>query len=53
LFGISVAISKDTIVVGAYQEDSNTTAIINGSTITTNNEAGASNGAAYLFRFAD
>jgi CSLREA domain-containing protein len=44
-FGNSVAVSGDTVVVGAYQEDSNTTGV-NGDQ--TNNSAGNS-GAAYVF----
>ncbi|MCB1175983.1 MAG: FG-GAP repeat protein [Leptospiraceae bacterium] len=48
-FGRSVSISTDTIVVGAYGEDSNQTAITNGTTASTNNSAGNS-GAAYVFR---
>ena len=48
LFGSSVSISGDTIVVGSVQEDSNQTTITNG---TTNAGNGASNsGAAYVFR---
>ena len=47
-FGASMAISGDTIVVGAYYEDSNQTTITNGSTASANNSASAS-GAAYVF----
>ncbi|CAM8671779.1 FG-GAP repeat [Comamonadaceae bacterium] len=48
IFGSTIAISGDTIVVGANQEDSNQTTITNGSTSSTNNSAVAS-GAAYVF----
>ena len=47
-FGTSVAISGDTIVVGAYQEDSNQTTITNGSTASADNSA-IDAGAAYVF----
>jgi hypothetical protein len=49
-FGISVAISGDTIVVGAYQEDSNSTAVCNAPNFATcdNNSANLA-GAAYVF----
>jgi hypothetical protein len=43
-FGWSVAVSGDTVVVGAYQEDSNTTGV-NGPV----NELGNNTGAAYVF----
>jgi hypothetical protein len=48
-FGYSVAISGDTIVVGAFGEDSNTTDIINGANLSSTNNSGSSNGAAYVF----
>lgn len=48
LFGY-LAISGDTIVVGAPQEDSNHTAIIQGATASDDNSAGEA-GAAYVFR---
>jgi hypothetical protein len=48
-FGYSVSISGDTIVVGAYNEDSNQTTITNGTLSSSNNLASAS-GAAYVFR---
>ncbi|MBX3722687.1 MAG: FG-GAP repeat protein [Turneriella sp.] len=48
-FGISVAISGDTIVVGANQEDSNQATITNGSTASGNNSA-SNSGAAYVFK---
>ena len=48
-FGQSVSISGDTIVVGAWQEDSNQTTITNGTTASADNTAGNS-GAAYVFR---
>jgi hypothetical protein len=44
LFGCSVAVSGDTVVVGAYNEDSSTTGV-NG----TPNESAANAGAAYVF----
>ena len=47
-FGTSVAISGDTIVVGASQEDSNQTTITNGSTASSDNSA-SNAGAAYVF----
>jgi hypothetical protein len=48
-FGATVAISGDTIVVGAYDEDSNQTTITNAATASTDNTAGGS-GAAYVFK---
>ncbi|MDX1958061.1 MAG: FG-GAP repeat protein [Leptospiraceae bacterium] len=48
-FGRSVAISGDTIVVGADQEDSNQTTITNGSTASADNSSSDS-GAVYVFR---
>ncbi len=48
-FGYSVAISGDTIAVGATREDSNTTAIINGSDLSGANDSGTDNGAVYVF----
>jgi hypothetical protein len=49
-FGYSVAISGDTIVVGAYQEASNSTAVCNAPNFAAcdNNSAGGA-GAAYVF----
>lgn len=47
-FGISVATSGDTIVVGANLEDSNQTTITNGGVASSNNSASIS-GAAYVF----
>jgi hypothetical protein len=44
-FGLSVAVSGDTVVVGAYQEDSNATGV-NGDQ---NNNLAVSSGAAYVF----
>ena len=49
-FGTSVAISGDTVVVGANLEDSNQTTITNGNTASADNSA-SSAGAAYVFRF--
>jgi uncharacterized membrane protein len=48
-FGYSVAVSGDTIVVGAFYEGSNTTAIINGTDLISTNDSGYENGAAYVF----
>lgn len=48
-FGFSVAISGDTIVAGANQEDSNQITITNGATASGNNSA-AQAGAAYVFK---
>ena len=47
-FGIAVSVSGDTIVVGAYLEDSNQTAITNGTTASSDN-SGSASGAAYVF----
>jgi len=47
-FGTAVAVSGDTIVVGAYLEDSSLTTISNGPTASTNNSASGA-GAAYVF----
>ena len=47
-FGWSVAVSGDTIVVGAYAEDSNQTGITNGTSASSDNSA-SSAGAAYVF----
>ncbi|MEM7183780.1 MAG: putative Ig domain-containing protein, partial [Spirochaetota bacterium] len=49
LFGNSVAIASDTIVVGARLEDSNQTTITNGSTASTNNST-MNAGAVYVFQ---
>ncbi|MFM8269507.1 MAG: IPT/TIG domain-containing protein, partial [Pseudomonadota bacterium] len=48
-FGYSLSISGDTIVVGAYEEDSNETTITNGTTASSNNSNGQS-GAAYVYK---
>lgn len=48
-FGYSLAISEDTIVVGAIGESSNQTTITNGSTSSADNTAGYS-GAAYVYK---
>ena len=48
-FGSSVAISGDTIAVSAVNEDSTTTSIINGSDLSSTNNAGNNNGAVYVF----
>lgn len=47
-FGDGVSISGDTIVVGAFLEDSNQTTITNGSTASADNSA-PNSGAAYVF----
>lgn len=47
-FGGSVAISGDTIAVGAITEDNNTAGVQNGA-ITTDNSLAASSGAVYVF----
>lgn len=49
LFGVSVAISGDTLVVGAVGEDSNQTTITNGTTASVDNSLSGS-GAAYVFK---
>jgi hypothetical protein len=48
-FGISVAVSGDTVAVGAFFEDSNQTTVTNGQTASTNNSANGA-GAVYIFR---
>ena len=47
-FGVAVATSGETLVVGAYHEDSNQTTITNGTTII-DNDAALSAGAVYVF----
>jgi hypothetical protein len=47
-FGYSVAVSGDTVAVGAYFEDSNQTTITNGATASADNSA-SSAGAVYIF----
>ena len=47
-FGLAVAVSGDTIVVGADREDSSQTTITNGATASTNNSVSEA-GAAYVF----
>ena len=47
-FGYAVALSGDTLVVGAFLEDSNQTTITNGTTASADNSA-ADAGAAYVF----
>lgn len=49
LFGESVAIEGNTIVVGARQEDSNTSGVINSSNLSATNDLGADNGAVYVY----
>lgn len=49
LFGRSVSITGDTIVVGATDEDSNDTTITNGTTASADNSANQA-GAAYVFK---
>ena len=48
VFGFSIALSGNTLVVGAYGEDSNITGVLNGTSGSTNNGIAAS-GAAYVF----
>jgi hypothetical protein len=48
-FGWSMAVSGDTVAVGAFDEDSNQTTIINGTTASPDNSA-SSAGAVYIFR---
>ncbi|MGE3609640.1 MAG: fibronectin type III domain-containing protein [Bacteriovoracaceae bacterium] len=48
-FGMAVGIHGDTLVVGAYLEDSNQTTITNGSSSSSNNSA-TSSGAAYVYK---
>jgi len=48
-FGTAVAISGDTIVVGSRNEDSDTTAIVNGSDLSGTNDSGGNSGAAYVY----
>ena len=52
-FGYSVALSGDTLVVGAPYENSSTTAIINGSDLSKTNDSGYATGAAYVYRRAE
>ncbi|MEM7183717.1 MAG: putative Ig domain-containing protein [Spirochaetota bacterium] len=47
-FGYDVGISSDTIVVGAYGEDSNQTTITNGTTASAN-DSSSNSGAAYVY----
>ncbi|MFP5387379.1 MAG: fibronectin type III domain-containing protein, partial [Bacteriovoracia bacterium] len=49
LFGYNVALSGDTLAVGAYNEDSNQTTITNGTTASTDNSNSAS-GAVYVYK---
>ncbi|NDD53332.1 hypothetical protein EBZ39_05580 [bacterium] len=49
IFGFPVSISGDTIVVGAYGEDSNQTTITNGATASSDNSK-SSSGAVYVFK---
>ena len=48
-FGYTVSLNGDTLVVGAYEEDSNQNTITNGTTATTDNSTGGS-GAAYVYK---
>ena len=48
-FGSSVAISTDTLIVGAYGESSNQTTITNGTSASADNSVNSA-GAAYVFR---
>lgn len=49
-FGYTVSVSEERLVVGSWQEDSNTTTVINGSDLSTTNNSGSNNGAAYVFK---
>ncbi len=49
-FGYPVAISGNTLVVGAYQEDSSTNSIIHGDDLSATNDSGLENGAVYIFK---
>jgi hypothetical protein len=49
LFGVSVAVSGDTVAVGAPTEDSNQTMITNGATASADNDAPGA-GAVYIFK---
>ncbi len=48
-FGSSIALSGDTLAVGAYQEDSNQTTITNGTDASSDN-SNSSSGAVYVYR---
>lgn len=48
-FGISLSLSGDTIAVGAINEASTTTTIINGLDLSGTNDSGSGNGAVYVF----
>jgi hypothetical protein len=55
LFGASVAIDGDTIVVGAFGENSTTVEIVNGTSVSSSNNSGTrdgddGNGAVYVFK---
>jgi hypothetical protein len=50
VFGSSVAISGSTIVVGAYQEDSNQTTITNTDGAASTDNSATDSGAAYIFK---
>ncbi|HNN80393.1 MAG TPA: FG-GAP repeat protein [Leptospiraceae bacterium] len=50
LFGSSVSISRDTIVVGASYEDSLQTTITNGTLVQSSDVSAVNSGAAYVFR---
>jgi hypothetical protein len=53
-FGSSVAVSGDTVAVGAWGEDSNQTTITNGATVSENGDPIVSvSGAVYIFRRTD
>jgi hypothetical protein len=49
LFGCSVSISGDTIAVGARNEDSNYTTVVNGTSFVTNDST-SNSGAVYVFK---
>jgi hypothetical protein len=49
-FGVSVAISGSTIVVGAWSEDSNQTTITNADSLASSNNSATDSGAVYVFK---
>ncbi len=49
MFGYSVAISEDTIAIGAAEEDSDTATIINGSDLSSTNDNATNSGAVYVY----
>lgn len=49
LFGFSVAVSGDTVAVGAYGDDRNLTSVFNSGTVPSNNTLATNSGAVYVF----